>query len=188
MKKRVAPRIARTTKMIMKSLRKLASERGLDGITIKEITETAKVNRTTFYYHYRDKNDLIEKTLIEDFKVYLLNPIMECEKMNEGTLRMIYFALIKYIETISIYCQGDFSYLHSELTQKMTDQLIEQLQLILREDHSSSDEYLRFSAVILSSSIVGLIREWMANDQLEVEQLIDSTTPILLNIVQMTEN
>ncbi|HHU20332.1 MAG TPA: TetR/AcrR family transcriptional regulator [Bacilli bacterium] len=176
MRKRVDPRIARTTKMIMKSLRKLGRERGLNAITIKEITEAAQVNRTTFYYHYRDKNDLIEKTLMEDFEVYLLTPIMACEKINEETLRIIYFAFIKYIETISIYCQGDFSYLHSEFTQKMTDQLIEQLQLILREDNPSSDDYLRFSAVIPSSSIVGLIREWMANDQLEVEQLIDSTT------------
>lgn len=188
MKKRVDPRIARTRKMIMKSLRKLAGERGLDAITIKEITETAKVNRTTFYYHYRDKNDLIEKTLMEDFEIYLLNPIRACEKMNEETLRVIYFALIKYIETISIYCQGDFNYLHSELSQKMADQLIEQLQLILRKNNSSSDDDLRLSAVILKSSIVGLIREWMANDQLEVEPLIDSTIPILLNIVQATED
>ncbi|GAA4060504.1 hypothetical protein [Amphibacillus indicireducens] len=70
----------------------------------------------------------------------------------------------------------------------MTDQLVEQLQLILRNSNSRSDDYLRLSAVVLSSSIVGLIREWMTNDQLEVEALIDSTTPILLNIVQATEN
>ncbi|GAA4075388.1 TetR/AcrR family transcriptional regulator [Amphibacillus indicireducens] len=94
MKKRVDPRIARTTKMIMKSLRKLGRERGLDAITIKEITEAAQVNRTTFYYHYRDKNDVIEKTLLEDFEIYLLSPIMACEKINEETLRIIYFAFI----------------------------------------------------------------------------------------------
>lgn len=98
MKKRLDPRIVRTTKMIMKSLRKLASERGLDLITVKEITEEAQVNRATFYYHFKDKKDLIEKTLIEDFKVYLLNPIIECEKIDEESLRKIYFAFIKYIE------------------------------------------------------------------------------------------
>ena len=184
MKKRLDPRIVRTTKMIMKSLRELASERGLDLITVKEITEEAQVNRATFYYHFKDKKDLIEKTLIEDFKVYLLNPIIECEKIDEESLRKIYFAFIKYIETISIYCQADFKYLRGELTQSMTKQLIEQFQHILRKDNpSSDDEYLRLSSVALSSSIVGFIHEWMANDNLDVEQLIERTTPILLNIV-----
>lgn len=66
----------------------------------------------------------------------------------------------------------------------MTNHLVEQFQHILRKDNpSSGDEHLRLSSVALSSSIVGLIHEWMANDNLDVEQLIETTTPILLNIV-----
>lgn len=184
MKKRVDPRIVRTTKMIMKSFRKLASERELEAITVKEITEEAQVNRATFYYHFKDKEDLIEKTLIEDFKVYLLNPINECEKIDEESLRIIYLAFIKYIETISIYCRADSKFFNRELTQNMTNQLIEQFQYILRKENRGSDDlHLRLSSVALSSSIVGLIHESMANDNLDVEQLIERTTPILLNIV-----
>jgi AcrR family transcriptional regulator len=53
------------TKMVLKdSLLRLLSEKDISRITIKEICDSADVNRATFYAHYADQYDLLEK--IED--------------------------------------------------------------------------------------------------------------------------
>jgi len=54
-------RVRRTQKMLQEALVDLITERGFDSITVGDIAERAMVNRATFYRHYRDKYDLIEK-------------------------------------------------------------------------------------------------------------------------------
>jgi AcrR family transcriptional regulator len=55
------PRILRTRKLIMDSFITLSGEKEFKDITIKDITTEAMVNRATFYYHFEDKYDLLEK-------------------------------------------------------------------------------------------------------------------------------
>lgn len=54
-------RISRTKLMIRDALTDLMEEKGFEGITVKDLTEKAKINRGTFYLHYRDKYDLLEQ-------------------------------------------------------------------------------------------------------------------------------
>src|SRR5712692_4008746 len=51
-------RVQRTQGLLQKALIELIGERGYDVITIQEIVDRANVGRTTFYLHYRSKDDL----------------------------------------------------------------------------------------------------------------------------------
>src|SRR3989304_9359430 len=51
-------RVQRTPERLQKALIELISERGYDAITIQDIVDRANVGRTTFYLHYRNKDDL----------------------------------------------------------------------------------------------------------------------------------
>lgn len=55
-------RIVRTKRMIRDALTELMEKKGFEGITVKDLTEKAKINRGTFYLHYRDKFDLMEQS------------------------------------------------------------------------------------------------------------------------------
>lgn len=57
-------RAIRTKKMIRKALSELIEEKGLNNISITDLTTRADINRGTFYLHYTDKYDLLEK--VED--------------------------------------------------------------------------------------------------------------------------
>jgi AcrR family transcriptional regulator len=63
------------TKMVLKdSLLRLLSEKDISRITIKEICDLADVNRATFYAHYADQYDLLEKIeceLFDNIRAYL---------------------------------------------------------------------------------------------------------------------
>jgi AcrR family transcriptional regulator len=52
-------RVARTVRLLREALMQLVVEKGYDAITIQDITDRADVSRTTFYLHFRDKDDLL---------------------------------------------------------------------------------------------------------------------------------
>ena len=54
----------------MESFIELSGKKDFKDITIKDITTEAMINRATFYYHFEDKYDLLEKVLSE---VLLIN-------------------------------------------------------------------------------------------------------------------
>jgi AcrR family transcriptional regulator len=62
---RTDPRILRTRQFLRDALIALIREKGFDTVQVQEITDRAKLNRATFYLHYRDKNDLLVKSMRE---------------------------------------------------------------------------------------------------------------------------
>lgn len=54
-------RIRRTKKSIRDAFFELIEENGFDSVTVKDITDRALISRNTFYLHYEDKFDLLNK-------------------------------------------------------------------------------------------------------------------------------
>lgn len=55
---KVNRRAQRTREQLQQALTELLTERGYDAIRVQDITERANVGRTTFYAHFRSKEDL----------------------------------------------------------------------------------------------------------------------------------
>ncbi|UOQ84502.1 TetR/AcrR family transcriptional regulator [Gracilibacillus salinarum] len=53
-------RITKTLDRIMNALFTLSSQKAIKSITVSDIITEADINRATFYYHYKDKYDLID--------------------------------------------------------------------------------------------------------------------------------
>ena len=56
---RVERRRARVRKQLLAAAERLMGERGVDAVTVEEITEAADVARRTFYHHFDSKHDLL---------------------------------------------------------------------------------------------------------------------------------
>jgi len=54
-------RVRRTRMALQKAMLELTIEKGFAGLTVGDICERAMVNRATFYRHYQDKYDLLER-------------------------------------------------------------------------------------------------------------------------------
>ncbi|MEU8895315.1 helix-turn-helix domain-containing protein [Nocardia sp. NPDC048505] len=59
MNETVDRRVRRTRQLLHRALIELMLERGYDRITVRDILERADVGRSTFYAHFRDKDDLL---------------------------------------------------------------------------------------------------------------------------------
>ncbi|QDH23138.1 TetR/AcrR family transcriptional regulator [Saccharibacillus brassicae] len=69
---------ARTRSAIRETFIALVREHGFDQVKIRQIGEGASINRGTFYLHYLDKYDLMERIqdeLLEGFRQKLIVPI-----------------------------------------------------------------------------------------------------------------
>jgi AcrR family transcriptional regulator len=67
-------RVRRTRKLLMEAMIALTIEQGFAAITVQELVDRAMINRATFYRHYLDKYDLLEKYMDE---VYALTAAQE---------------------------------------------------------------------------------------------------------------
>ncbi|MGA8160903.1 MAG: TetR/AcrR family transcriptional regulator [Acidobacteriaceae bacterium] len=68
------PRTRRTCQRLGQALIELIAEKPIEAITVQEVLGRARVGRSTFYLHYRDKNDLLFSQLegfLEIFSVWL---------------------------------------------------------------------------------------------------------------------
>ncbi len=63
-------RVRRTRRALQEALISLILEKGFEAVTIEEITDRADLGRTTFYLHFKDKEDLLMQaidSISEDF-------------------------------------------------------------------------------------------------------------------------
>lgn len=181
LKRKVDPRIIRTKRLIMKSFTKLSGQKTFDAITVKDITEEATVNRATFYYHFKDKYDLMEQILIEDLKIYVVNPCLEYEYIDEITLRKVFLSLVKFHGLVSSRCPKNYQDFRFLIEKMVKYNLIEEFHRLLCKPNQPNDtELSRLPAIILSWGIYGLLNEWENDQSLDPEQLIINALPVLL--------
>jgi AcrR family transcriptional regulator len=60
-------RVQKTRQQLQSALTELILEKGYDAISVQDITDRADVGRSTFYLHYRDKDDMLMSNLEEVF-------------------------------------------------------------------------------------------------------------------------
>lgn len=96
-------RSIRTEKQIKEALFELIHEKGFDKVTVRDLTNRADICRSTFYAHYEDKFDMIEK-IEDEFLIDFQEIINKLEivsnspeKINVDNFRPIIVKIYKYI-------------------------------------------------------------------------------------------
>lgn len=80
-------------KLLMKSFKKLVMTIPVEKITIKEITDEAGVIRPTFYNHFQDKYEVIERIINEEI-LLPVKPLLDNEMIQEAIL-LVFTNLLK---------------------------------------------------------------------------------------------
>ncbi|MGN0132605.1 MAG: TetR/AcrR family transcriptional regulator C-terminal domain-containing protein [Lachnospiraceae bacterium] len=87
-------------KLLMESFKKLVMTVPVEKITIKDITDEAGVIRPTFYNHFQDKYEVIERIVNEEILVPV-KPLLENEMLHEAMV-LIFTNILKDKE---FYCR-----------------------------------------------------------------------------------
>lgn len=76
-------RVIKTCNLIREAFVKLMDEKGFKNITVNDIADGAIINRSTFYLHYTDKYDLLQKTVDEAIQNVLRSVEPQAHIVNE---------------------------------------------------------------------------------------------------------
>lgn len=94
------PRRNRTKEHFQQALIDLIKQKGFSAITVKDIVEYSKYNRSTFYIHYHDKFYLAEDILhskLKGLEDAVGKPYQTIRKINTVNLNSNSFEIINYI-------------------------------------------------------------------------------------------
>ena len=100
------PRVKRTRSLILGSFSELLAEKGFKSISVQDVTDKAQINRATFYAHFVDKYELLDRWIGQVF-------MQEIEKR---TLNACHYTPENLRNLVLAVC-GFLSNMHSECAQ-----------------------------------------------------------------------
>lgn len=96
--------------LLAKSFKELAVHSPIEKITIKEITDGAGVIRPTFYNHFQDKYELLEKIIMTEL-LEPIGPLIANQMVNEAFI-LLFSSIEKdrefYIQAVKLEGQNSF--------------------------------------------------------------------------------
>ena len=180
-----------TKKEIRETFIYLLNTKGFDNLTVTDIARGSEINRGTFYLHYVDKYDLMEKLEME--VIYDLKQIMLLDTYANSINIEEPLNLIPYDRIVNAlyYIKDDFSFF-SALSGKGGDHNFQTLiKDVLKETVQANIDqvdYLQFSKKgipedyaieILLSGIIAIIMVWIKKGGVEspekIGQMIELT-------------
>src|SRR5690625_4536051 len=98
-------RVIKTKQLLKEALLAILTEMEFEEITIMKLTTYAQINRSTFYAHFYDKYDLLEKTINDE----LVSFVEEVAPKNEKELTLAHIPNPFYLRAMQyIYQHREF--------------------------------------------------------------------------------
>ena len=166
-------RVMETKNKIKEAFFYLYQNKKIDKITVKEITDFAKINRGTFYVYYQDIYDLQEKIenefydQIQDKVEYVLTALLSGEDFTHNMPTMeFYYKNKKYFQTF--LCQNGMTPIILRVKNFAKSLLKEKLL------YEGQKQDLQFEYVLeyVTSAQIGIITYWFQKDlEISAEEL-----------------
>ncbi|MFB9276157.1 TetR/AcrR family transcriptional regulator [Cohnella cellulosilytica] len=152
------PRVLRTRKLIMDSFIELSGKKEFKEITVKDLTTEAMINRATFYYHFEDIYDLLEKVLSEVLSVNLNYDFYENDELTEEVFVKIFKAVTDFQKSLSSRCHRGYEDTIARIIREQLEIIF--YKMLLKRHKAEKDDALKVTAVLLSWGIYGASVEW----------------------------
>ncbi|MGT2908123.1 TetR/AcrR family transcriptional regulator [Streptococcus dentiloxodontae] len=144
-----------------------------NSITIRKITEKAQINRSTFYLHYQDKYDLVNKLAHEvtgDFKEYLMTNSVNKDLRQSLIQGLTYLkSQQKFIYALSQVIQINFSQKVRQFIKELIEENPDFFYNSVNPTLGLSKEYL---STTYTASLESLYIHWIVGGAKESPQEI----------------
>ncbi len=147
----------RTKLWIADKMKNLMKQKPIDKIRITEICKVAEIERTTFYYHFKDKYDLVAWIFFQDAEGTNIIDVRDAAAGLKKMKQDILFYKRAYEDTsqnaLWQYMLEYFVTAYSELAKKMTTS-------------DTLNTELLFSIRLYCYGSVGMTKEWVLRDNI----------------------
>jgi AcrR family transcriptional regulator len=149
------------TKMVLReSLLKLMKEKPISRISIKAICENADINRTTYYSHYTDQYDQLNKIELEFIEGIekLLDSMTTANPVDIITKIFDYIAENRDFCFILLSPNGDMAF-EEKVSQLIRQNVLASLKNLFVEEHSTADYIYTY----IFTGSVGIVKKWLTD-------------------------
>jgi AcrR family transcriptional regulator len=156
-------RVERTRQSLQQALAQLIEEKGYDAVTVQDITDRANVGRTTFYLHFRGKDDLFLSAHIQgmiDFRFGIFSKEELLRDDPPATLATIF----KYLkENRSVFNTMRHGKDAAVILRAIQDVVARNLEDSLRASFSESDSSIPFMVLAnyIAASQISFMSWWV---------------------------
>ncbi|MGE7781562.1 TetR/AcrR family transcriptional regulator [Peribacillus sp. NPDC097264] len=164
----------KTKQLIQTSFIHILEEKSFDSITVGDITKTAQINRGTFYLHYQDKFDLldrIEQQLFEDLGNHIdelqsrYSSTHTFEKGQEQLAAALFSSIKMHAPLLKIFLSNHG---RTGFHLRFRDAFSEKVRVNLEKNESFHASDLKvpmdYFLSFITSAFLGLIEQWVQND------------------------
>lgn len=186
MEKKLDRRARKTKAALLKELIVLLNEKDIKDISVKELSERADINRGTFYLHYSDVFDMLDKVeeeLFEEFYEVFNHSRPDFDASKPLPLLLDLFHQIdKQRDLVQIFLgpHGDIAFLN-----RMTSFVSHYIADIWEANHGKITNLPYFNAFIVSGC-VGLIKEWLNGEKQAVQKSPEEMAQLCSQIIFQT--
>ncbi|MGE7920467.1 TetR/AcrR family transcriptional regulator [Viridibacillus sp. NPDC093762] len=181
MEKTLDPRILRTRQLIMDAFMQLAVEKDFKDITIKDITTRATVNRATFYYHFYDKYDLLEKVLSEDVIKGVLKNVSSYESITSSSLKDIFISLLSFQKGLASQCTRSYESFTPKIETIIKEELGRVFRELLKKKYPDWPfEKVDLQSIMMSWTLYGMSTKYVKSGEQPMEDVIEAVFHALL--------
>lgn len=180
--KKVDRRVRKTKKLLLNALVDLMSVKKVNKITVKELTELADINRSTFYLYYDDMFDMVDKVeseIIQNFSL-AFEEFSNKDATYENTVSFFTY-LFEFVKNNSAMCKillgpdGEYSFI-----EKFKSAIIDSQPSLKDTNKKKRHEF--FMPFIVSGSI-GSIQKWLEDDMSSsTEDMAEFITGMIVTI------
>ncbi|MDF2910727.1 MAG: TetR/AcrR family transcriptional regulator [Sporolactobacillus laevolacticus] len=165
-------RVVKTRLAIQSRFLDLLLKKNFNELTVKDITSAANIGRGTFYLHYQDKYDLLEKVIEEGLET-TIDMFQPHEFISGGQVipeRIIQFILeiFKHFRAnerffrAMLFNEGIPVFRH-RMQQRFLKKFHNEVELIGLKDKLTDPATLEILPIFISSGMIGLVGWWFEN-------------------------
>jgi AcrR family transcriptional regulator len=172
--KKLDRRVSRTRRLLRDALMSLILESGYDAVTIEDITNQADVGRTTFYLHYRDKEELLLESIdaiIEDLMAQIAHIPLSAWSFSDGVsispIQLIFQHGAKHIDLYRVMLRGEgVSKAQGRIRNTISNAAKEFFNVrMVKEDISIQPVVaLDFFVNYFAGALMGVLAWWLENN------------------------
>lgn len=162
-----------TKNMLAATMKELMEEQPLSKISVGEIVARCGLNRNSFYYHFKDKYDLVNWIFYTEFAAAMKDVDFESTwAALEQIYRFFYNDRVFYQNALSITGQDSFSEYFASIMKPV---LIVQIESIYEEDEDQE-----FYAEFVVSAFLLTLSRWLADGaKIPPEKLAELSRKVL---------
>lgn len=183
MEKKVDRRVIKTRRQLKKGLAALMKEKSVNQITVKELVEEVDINRSTFYLHFKDIQDLLRK--IEENMEAQIKRAIEEHPIVSGNENAFYFIEDMFrvldeereISKALIGPNGDMGFIH-----RIERIIKENSRGTLEKMFPGKKEDLKYFYAFCLSGCLGLVKVWLnEGEEKSPEEMAQMTFNMIAN-------